>query len=57
MFEIVLIEFDRLVHGQVAIPNFEFLDDYEREFLVRVATRGFLSGGLLRDQALNLRDR
>ena len=30
---------------------------YEREFIARVVTRGFLSGGLLRDQEMILRDR
>ena len=57
VFEIVLGEFDRLASGEVAIPSFKFIDDYEREFLARVVTRGFLSGGLLREQAMILRDR
>ena len=57
VFEIVLIEFDRLVHGQVAIPNFKFHDEYEREFLARVVTRGFLSGGLLREREMVLCER
>ena len=57
VFEIVLIEFDRLVHGEVAIPNFKFHDEYEREFLARVVTRGFLSGGLLREREMVLCER
>ena len=57
VFEIVLAEFDRLGYGEVAIPHFKFLDDYEQEFLARVVTRGFLSGGLLRDQEMILRAR
>ena len=51
VFEIVLEEFDRLTGSEgpkLAIPNFQFLDDREREFLGRMATRGFMSGGLLR---------
>ena len=57
VFEIVLNEFDRLSGSEgskLAIPYFKFLDGYEREFLARVVTRGFLSGGLLRGQTLNL---
>ena len=57
VFEIVLVEFDGLVRGEFAIPNFKFIDDYEREFLARVVTRGFLSGGLLREREIILRDR
>ena len=60
VFEIVLDEFDRLTGSEgpkLAIPNNQFLDDCEREFLARVVTRGFLSGGLLNDQELNLRYR
>ena len=57
-FEVVSSEFDLLTGAgcpKFAIPNFEFLDEYEREFLGRVVTRGFLSGGLLRGRELNLR--
>ena len=60
LFEIVLEEFDRLSGSEgpkLAIPNFQFLDDHEREFLARVATRGFMAGGLQRGQDLNLRHR
>ena len=60
LFEIVLEEFDRLSGSEgpkLAIPNFQFLDDHEREFLARVATRGFMAGGLQHGQDLNLRHR
>ena len=46
-----------MVHGEVAIPNFKFHDEYEREFLARVVTRGFVSGGLLREREMVLRER
>ena len=60
LFEIVLLEFDRLSGSEgpkLAIPYFQFLNDHEREFLARMATRGFMAGGLQRGRELNLRHR
>jgi len=60
LFEIILEEFDRLTGSEgrkLATPHFQFLDDHEREFLARMATRGFMAGGLQRGQDLNLRHR
>ena len=44
VFEIVLEEFDRLAGSEgrhLAIPNFHFLDDHERQSLARNVTRRF----------------
>ena len=60
VFEIILEEFDRLSGSEgskLAIPHFQFVDDLEREFLARVATSGFMAGGLQRGRELNLRHR
>ena len=60
VFETVLEEFDRLSGSEgskLAIPHFQFVDDLERELLGRMATRGFMSGGLSHSREMNLRYR
>ena len=54
VFAAVQLEFGRLAGEDVkrlAIPWFEFTDQYERDFLARMVTRAFISHGVLHQPA------